>query len=122
MLALLIDDSVAMRKFLGSMLERIGFEVLTGENGQEGLEVLASSAAPDVILLDWHMPVMNGLEFLQNLRATPSYRDLRVVMVTSETDMSSMARALDGGVDEYIIKPFTAEDLELKLRMAGVIS
>ena len=122
MLALLIDDSVAMRNYLGSMLEELGVEVLTGGNGQEGLDVLASSDSPDVILVDWNMPVMDGIEFVDNIRSNPAYQGLSVIMVTSESEMSSVMHALESGVDEYVIKPFTEEDLEEKLRIAGVLS
>ena len=121
MYALLIDDSLAMRNYLGCMLEELGFEVVTGGNGQIGLDLLAEHGPPDVVLVDWNMPVMNGIEFVEAVRDDPVYERLSLLMVTSESEIESVMLALNKGVDEYIIKPFSESDLLEKLRMVGVI-
>lgn len=116
--ALVVDDSRAMRGILSKILMRIGFEVLKAGDGLEAIAALADAVPPiDVVLSDWNMPKMNGLEFLKVVRADPRFADVVVVMVTTETHIEQIATALAAGADEYIMKPFTAEMVEDKLRM-----
>ena len=118
--ALVVDDSRAMRLILGRILRDSGCEVSEACDGREALSVLASGVSPDVALVDWNMPVMNGLELVQALRGDASYQGMRVVMVTTESETTSVIQALDAGADEYIFKPFTGEAVLDKLAMLGL--
>ena len=121
MYALIIDDSRAMRRILRQIVQPLGFDILEAGDGQEGLVQL--SAHPDeveVTLVDWNMPVMNGLEFVKRVRSDAAYADMKLMMVTTETEQAQMARALMAGVDEFVMKPFTADILVEKLRLIGV--
>jgi two-component system chemotaxis response regulator CheY len=121
MYALIIDDSRAMRRILRQIVEPLGFRILEAGDGQEGLDRLGEHF-PDVelTLVDWNMPVMNGLEFVKTVRADDQYRQMKIAMVTTETEPAQMARALMAGVDEFVMKPFTSEILIEKLRLIGV--
>jgi len=121
--ALVVDDSRATRMILAKTLSESGFEVLTAGNGQEALAVMEREGpSVEVILVDWNMPVMTGLEFVQSLRAQPAFAAARIVMVTTETEIEQMERALVAGANEYIMKPFTRDMVEEKLRMIGALA
>ncbi|MFN8706970.1 MAG: response regulator [Phycisphaerae bacterium] len=120
MYALIIDDSRAMRRILRQIVEPLGFEILEASNGQEGLACLHQAGRVEVCLVDWNMPVMNGLQFIMAVRSDESWKDTKLVMVTTETEPSQMARALMAGVDEFVMKPFTGDILIDKLRLIGV--
>ncbi|MCC6025700.1 MAG: response regulator [Caldimicrobium sp.] len=114
--ALVVDDSKAIRQIERKYLEELGFEVLEAENGKEALEVLKEHPDISLILLDWHMPVMNGYEFLKTLRANPQYQEIKVMMVTTENQQKSVIDAIMAGANEYLMKPFDKEMLETKIR------
>ncbi|MFZ8831021.1 MAG: response regulator [Thermodesulfobacteriaceae bacterium] len=114
--ALVVDDSKAIRQIERKYLEELGFEVLEAENGKEALEVLKEHPDISLILLDWHMPVMNGYEFLKILRANPQYQEIKVMMVTTENQQKSVIDAIMAGANEYLMKPFDKEMLETKIR------
>jgi two-component system chemotaxis response regulator CheY len=120
MRALIVDDSSAMRAYLKMILKAGGFEVSDARNGQEALAVLRAAERPDVVLLDWNMPEMDGFETLRALRAERRWDEIKVMMVTTETEMAEMARALDAGADEYVMKPFTREVIFDKLELLGL--
>lgn len=119
MRAMVIDDSRAMRMLLKRELVRLGFEVFEAGDGREAMARLAELGAVDVVLVDWTMPVMDGLSFIKEVRAEPAYEQVRVVMVTSENDPAQIFHALMAGVDEYATKPITAEALAEKLGLVG---
>lgn len=119
--ALVIDDSRALRRILGDMLKQLGFTVAEAGHGREGLAVLQASAPPDVVLIDWNMPEMNGLEFVQAVRADARWAGLPLMMVTTETELSQMATALDAGANEYVMKPFNKDVIADKLAILGVL-
>lgn len=119
MRVLIIDDSRAMRALLKAAIKPLGAESVEAANGQEGLDRLAASGPFDLILVDWNMPVMNGLEFVANARPKVG-PDVKIVMVTTEVEMTQVAKALNAGADEYVMKPFTNEILRDKLSMLGV--
>lgn len=121
MKALIIDDSRAMRMLLRRIVKGLGFEVLEAGNGQEGLDVIASGELPDVALIDWNMPVMNGLEFVSAMRANSETRSVTLMMVTTESERTQIVRALAAGAHEYLIKPFTEDALVSKLEMLGLL-
>ena len=120
MRALVIDDSKAMRSILSRMLRGLGFEVLEAANGREGLERLQESGKVDLALVDWNMPEMNGLEFIRTVRAEQSYNGVLLMMVTTETEMENVVRALAAGANEYVMKPFTQEVILEKLQIFGL--
>ena len=106
---------------LAKTLKEIGFEVREAANGKEALEVIAAEkTSVKLVLADWNMPEMNGLELLKRLRQNPELASLVVVMVTTETELDQMAAALEAGANEYVMKPFTKEILVEKLQMVGV--
>ena len=119
MRALVIDDSRAMRSILGRILRRAGFEVAEAGNGWEGLEQLQGGPPIDIALVDWHMPEMDGCQFVRSVRALDQYRGLPVLMITSETEAGQIAVALEAGANEYVMKPFTPELLLGKLELLG---
>ena len=107
MRALVIDDSRALRLILGRMLRDLAFEVDEATNGREGLAHLEVGPPPDLVLVDWNMPEMSGIEFVSAVRQPPYSSTARVMMVTTETEVPQMVRALEAGADEYLMKPFT---------------
>jgi two-component system chemotaxis response regulator CheY len=119
--ALVVDDSRAVRMILARTLKELGFEVREAANGREALEVIETEkAAVSLVLADWNMPEINGLELLKRLRQKPELASLAVVMVTTETELDQMAAALEAGANEYVMKPFTKDILVEKLRLVGV--
>ena len=120
MKALVIDDSKAMRSILSRMLQGLGFEVLEASNGREGIERLQANGSVDLALVDWNMPEMNGLEFIRTVRAEQSYDGVLLMMVTTETEMENVVRALVAGANEYVMKPFTQEIILEKLQIFGM--
>lgn len=118
--ALIIDDSRAMRRILTRIVSPLGMTVSEAEHGQAGLDVLTSGPEFEVVFVDWNMPVMDGLEFVKAVRADDRFRQQKIVMVTTETEPAQMARALMAGVDEFVMKPFTADGLVDKLKLIGV--
>ena len=121
MQALIVDDSRTLRRILGNYLKELGFEVVEAGNGREALGQLRDGNQPDVVLVDWNMPEMNGLEFVKSVRAQPTFRDLPLMMVTTETDVVHIAAALSAGANEYVMKPFTKEVIAEKLQLLGVL-
>ena len=121
MRALVIDDSRAMRRIVSGTLENLGFEVNQAGDGQEGLDVLARGWVPELVTVDWNMPVMDGLQFVSAARANPAYRAMTIMMVTSESEHTQIVRALAAGAHEYVIKPFTADALRDKLALLGLL-
>jgi two-component system chemotaxis response regulator CheY len=120
-LALVIDDSRAMRMILRRVLTSSGFEVIEAGDGQQALDLMAAGPVPDVALIDWNMPVMNGLEFVVAVRAIKDYRQMTLMMVTTESEHSQIVRALAAGAHEYVLKPFTHEAITEKLSLLGLV-
>jgi two-component system, chemotaxis family, chemotaxis protein CheY len=121
MRALIVDDSRAIRGIIRKMLGEIGFEVLEAGHGLEALQRLKESEQVDVMLIDWNMPEMNGYDFLCAVRANNKFNDVPLMMVTSETEMTQMAKALAAGANEYVMKPFSKEVIVEKLNLLGVL-
>ena len=119
--ALVVDDSRAVRMILARTLRELGFEVQEAANGREALEVIETEkTGVTLVLADWNMPEINGLELLKRLRQKPELSALVVVMVTTETELDQMAAALEAGANEYVMKPFTKDVLVEKLQLAGI--
>jgi two-component system chemotaxis response regulator CheY len=119
-LALLIDDSRAMRLILGRIMKGLGYDIVEATNGQEALDLLAESPLPDVALVDWNMPVMDGLSFVSAARADERLRPMTLMMVTTESEHGHIVRALAAGAHEYIMKPFTPDAIVDKLELLGL--
>lgn len=119
--ALVVDDSRAVRMILTKTLKELGYEVREAANGREALEVIeAEKTAVSLVLADWNMPEINGLDLLKRLRQNPQLSSLVVVMVTTETELDQMAAALEAGANEYVMKPFTKNILVEKLQLLGI--
>lgn len=119
---LIVDDSKAVRMILSKTLRELGHEVIEAANGREALEVMdRQKRSITLVLADWNMPEVNGMELLKRLRAQPDLSALPIVMVTTETEVDQMAAALEAGANEYVMKPFTREILVEKLQLAGCL-
>jgi two-component system chemotaxis response regulator CheY len=115
---LIVDDSKVIRKVARHILETLQFRVEEAEDGREAL-TRCDAGVPDVVLLDWNMPVMGGIEFLRNLRRRDYGSRPKVVFCTTENDAAHIRAAIDAGADEYVMKPFDRETLESKLQIVG---
>jgi two-component system chemotaxis response regulator CheY len=122
MQAMVIDDSRAMRLILARIAGQLGFDVVQAGNGQEALDRLAElDRTPELALVDWNMPVMNGLEFIIAVRKEPKYKSMTLMMVTTESEQGQIVRALAAGAHEYVIKPFTPDAIVEKLALLGLV-
>jgi two-component system, chemotaxis family, chemotaxis protein CheY len=119
--AMVIDDSRAIRMILSGILGELGCEVETAVNGKDGLHKAAQGGDWSVFLVDWNMPEMTGLEFVEAVRKDQRFANTPLMMVTTETEISQVARALEAGANEYVMKPFTKDMIEEKLRLLGVV-
>lgn len=117
---LVVDDSAVIRKVARRILEELHFTASEAENGRDALDQCRASM-PDVVLLDWNMPVMDGYDFLKALRRLPGGDAPKVVFCTTENDVAHIARALSAGANEYIMKPFDKEIVEAKFQEVGLI-
>jgi two-component system chemotaxis response regulator CheY len=117
---LVVDDSRSVRRVAREILENLDFSVVEAENGQGALES-CNNMMPDAILLDWNMPVMNGIEFLKELRRREGGDRPVVVFCTSETEISHVQEAISAGADEYIMKPFDNLTVQSKFAHAGLL-
>lgn len=118
---LIVDDSRTIRKVSRDIVESLAFEVGEAENGAAGL-AKCETRMPDVILLDWNMPVMDGYSFLKELRKKPGGDLPKVVFCTTENDLKNITQALEAGADEYIMKPFDKDILSAKFQELGLLS
>jgi two-component system, chemotaxis family, chemotaxis protein CheY len=117
---LIVDDSRVVRKVARRIVESFSFECEEAEDGQKAFEQ-CQLRMPDFIILDWNMPVMSGLEFLEKLREMPGGDKPKVIFCTTENDMRHIQRAMEAGANEYIMKPFDSEILEMKFQQLGII-
>ncbi|WP_422057159.1 response regulator [Sphingomonas sp.] len=118
---LVVDDSKVIRKVARHILETLNFEVREAGDGREALEACLA-ASPDVVLLDWNMPVMSGMDFLRALKDSGIANKPKVVFCTTENGMAYIRAAIEAGADEYVMKPFDRETLESKLQIVGVVA
>ena len=119
--ALIIDDSRTMRALLRRTLTPLGFTTSEAEHGQDALDQLEAGLTPDLCLVDWNMPVMDGYTFVTRVRAVAPWRRITLMMVTTESSSAQIVRALAAGAHEYVIKPFTAEAIAEKLHLLGLV-
>ncbi len=117
---LIVDDSGVVRKISRKIVESLGFEAIEAENGKHALEI-TETTTPYLILLDWNMPVMNGLEFLKAYHEKQKQNNVKIIFVTTENDVVKIMTAIEAGANEYIMKPFDEEILKTKLTQMGLI-
>lgn len=122
MRAMIIDDSRAMRSILRRIVTGLDFETAEAAHGQDALDQLRSGPVPDLCLVDWNMPVMDGYTFITEVRANPEWRDITLMMVTTEGEQRNIVRALAAGAHEYVIKPFTPDAIVEKLELLGLVN
>lgn len=121
---LIIDDSKAMRGFLQFLAAELGFKTVEAEDGKHGLDVLLANDPKqpfDIALVDWDMPRMTGIEFVELIRRNREHDRLKLMMVTTNNSVEKISRALQTGADDYLMKPVTRESLGEKLRILGVL-
>ena len=118
---LVVDDSGVVRKIARRILEGLHFSVVEAEDGEKALEA-CQRAMPDAVLLDWNMPVMDGYDFLINLRRMPDGNMPKVVFCTTENGIDHISRALDAGANEYIMKPFDKDIVAAKFQEVGLLA
>lgn len=121
MRALVVDDSRVIRSILRRYLGELGWEVFEAGHGREALEVLEREGPMDVALVDWNMPEMDGITFLRTVRRIPRYRDMALLMVTTETEADRVVQAMAAGASEYLMKPFDKEALLARLTLLGLV-
>ena len=119
-MALLVDDSRAMRSVFRRCVEPLGFTVVEAENGLDALAQLSTMPTPDLILLDWNMPRMPGLQFVQELRRRYPDASTKVLMVSAENDPRRMRQVLVSGADAYLTKPFTPAMVAAEVAALGL--
>jgi two-component system chemotaxis response regulator CheY len=119
--AMVVDDSRVMRLILADALSEAGYDVCQAANGKQALSLLEADSSVSLALVDWNMPEMNGIEFIRHVRARPGFSNIPLMMVTTETEVDQIARALEEGANEYVMKPFTTEIIIDKLRLMGLV-
>jgi two-component system, chemotaxis family, chemotaxis protein CheY len=122
MRAMIIDDSRAMRSILRRIVTDLDFDTSEAGNGQEALDLFESGDVPDLCLVDWNMPVMDGYTFIKSVRANREWQHVTLMMVTTESEQGQIVKALAAGAHEYVIKPFTPDAIVDKLEMLGLIT
>jgi two-component system chemotaxis response regulator CheY len=117
---LVVDDSRVIRMVARKIMEELEFDVVEAEDGQVAINC-CNQVMPDAVLLDWHMPVMDGLEFLNALRQLPGGEKPKVVFCTTKNDLEHIQEAIKAGADEYIMKPFDSEIIQSKFSQVGLL-
>jgi two-component system, chemotaxis family, chemotaxis protein CheY len=114
---MLVDDSRTMRRVQKNIMYEIGFmRVIEAENGNDALQKLNKNIDTDLILLDWNMPILNGLDFLKSIKTMPEFKNIPVIMVTSEGDKDKVMEAIKAGAADYVLKPFDRDIIEEKIK------
>ncbi len=119
-LALVVDDSRVVRTVSRKIMENLGFEVIEAENGKDAV-ARCKERVPKIVLLDWNMPVMDGMEFLLAFRQVDAHMESIVIMCTTENDMSKIMEAMSCGANEYVMKPFDEGIIKGKLQQLGLM-
>lgn len=118
--ALVVDDSRVVRSVSNRIMQGLGFEVREAENGEVALNA-CKQQMPDVILLDWNMPVMDGLQFVNAFKAVPGSSNVKIIFCTTENEVSKIQQAVAAGAHEYVMKPFDSEIIQNKLQQLGML-
>ena len=120
MRVLIIDDSRTMRNYLSAIVREFHFDIEQAQDGQDALDCLAGGDF-DLALVDWDMPRMNGISFVQAVRSEPRFDPMKLMMLTSHSSMDAVCEALNTGADDYLMKPVTAAMLSEKLKLLGLL-
>jgi two-component system chemotaxis response regulator CheY len=120
--ALIIDDSKTMRSILRRIVTELGFDTSEAGNGQEALDQLEAGLVPDICLIDWNMPLMDGYTFVTRVRNDDRWKNVTLMMVTTESEHGQIVRALAAGAHEYVIKPFTPDAIIEKMELLGLVA
>jgi two-component system chemotaxis response regulator CheY len=120
--ALIIDDSKTMRSILRRIVTELGFDTSEAGNGQEALDQLEAGLVPDICLIDWNMPLMDGYTFVTRVRNDERWKNVTLMMVTTESEHGQIVRALAAGAHEYVIKPFTPDAIIEKMELLGLVA
>lgn len=120
MKAMIVDDSGATRFILSKMMSELGYDVVQAKDGQDAFDKLGDNKDCTIALVDWNMPVMNGYDLVCKVRAENEYNGIKIMMVTTETEMTQVVKAIEAGANEYIMKPFTKEMILDKMKLLGV--
>lgn len=115
---LIVDDSRAMRSIIRRIAETLGHQTVEAANGLEALDLLQSDPEIGLGLVDWNMPTMDGMGLVRAVRMDERFTGLSLLMVTSETELDKVAEAMEAGADEYLMKPFNADELAMKITLA----
>lgn len=118
--ALIVDDSRTTRAIIARLVQGLGYITTEAPDGAAALAHLQAQGAPDITFVDWNMPEMTGIEFVENVRRDARFDGMQIVMVTSENEMSNVSAALAAGANEYLMKPFTKEGLQEKIALLGL--
>ena len=118
--ALIVDDSGTTRRIIAGFLVEAGFQVDEAADGSQGLEKLRHLGTPDLVVVDWNMPELDGLGFVKAVRAEARWKDVRLLMATTEAEKHKIILALEAGANEYVMKPFTREMFLEKLALLGI--
>lgn len=121
MKAVVVDDSMPVRVLLGGALKKLGFSVKCYPSADAALEELKVNPTPDVVLVDWNMPGMSGIDLIAQLRSMDRFEAVFVMMVSSESRFSKQNEAFEAGADEFLMKPFTPDSLRIKLELLGFV-
>jgi two-component system, chemotaxis family, chemotaxis protein CheY len=119
---LIVDDSRALRAIMTRLMKGLGFETAEASHGREAFERLNEHGPFDLVLVDWNMPEMNGYEFLVTARSEARYAAMPIVLVTTETELAQVEKALAAGANEYVMKPFTPDIMRAKLETLGLLA
>jgi two-component system chemotaxis response regulator CheY len=115
---LVVDDSSTMRRIIINALNKVGYsDYVEASNGREGVEKLAATAV-DLIITDWNMPEMSGVEFIRAVRANDQTRHIPALMVTTNASQDDITQAMEAGVNNYLVKPFTPDSIKEKIQLA----
>ena len=117
---LIVDDSKVVRKFSKSIVESLGFETMEAQNGDEAL-VLCAESLPDIILLDWNMPVLDGLGFLEQFKVKYPQSTTKIIFCSTENELNKIKQAMSSGANEYIMKPFDLDIIKTKFMNIGLL-
>ena len=120
--ALIIDDSTTMRSILRRIVTGLGYTTAEAGDGQQALDQMEAGPLPDLCLIDWNMPVMDGYTFVTRVRDREEWRDVTLMMVTTESEHGQIVRALAAGAHEYVIKPFTPDAIIEKMELLGLVA
>lgn len=122
MKTLVVDDSTVDRNLLTKIMSELGFSCYSVRDGEEALTMLSKNTEISLAMVDWSMPIVDGIELVRKIRSEPKYADIRIIMVTAANDIAHIDVALDAGIDEYVMKPYSKTIIAEKLALIGIKS